>query len=357
MEEVQISFDLVGSELGEDIFSEQEILLLKKGTVLKEIHVLLLQKYRFGKKVRVDLNTNKSSTKEDNSPSAKYYQSIQDYIKNVFHNLYSYKEIDLLALRMQYHELIEISLCDFSILKVIQNNGKKNDNLYQHSINVGILSAMIGKLLGYKKNDCLLLSEMGLFHDIGILGIDNNLYDVVESCNIEEHNTAQYHTELGYNLLKDIPELNQLVPLSALQHHERLNGNGYPNQLKESEIPYFVQIISVASSFNAICMDLEGVSKKWNPFTGVYKLINAVSESHLNPAIVIPFVRYIMRQNLHQYVTLSNGKEAQIIFIHENEPHQPLVKFQEVYIDLRKESSLKIVSLMDESPKEMTNYN
>ncbi|WP_102273808.1 HD-GYP domain-containing protein [Cytobacillus massiliigabonensis] len=350
MEEVQISFDLVGSELGEDIFSEQGILLLKKGTILKEIHILLLQKYRFGAKVSVNFNT-------DNSQNTIPYQSIQLYVKEAFQNLFFNNEIDLLELRKRYHELINISLYDSSILKVVQSAGTKGLQLYQHSINVGILAAIIGKILDYNKKDCLLLADMGLFHEIGMLEFDNEIYHKMASLNNQELEHVQKHTEIGYSLLKTIPELNPLIPLTALQHHERINGSGYPNQLKEADIPYFVQIISVAAAFNTKYMNLNNDNNNDTHFSGVYELVEAAHNNQLNPAIVIPFVRYIMRQNLHQKVLLNNGKEAQIIFIHDNEPYQPLVKAEEEYIDLRRDSSLRIVSLLDESPEKILNYN
>lgn len=346
MDQAQISFDLVGSALGEDIFSEQGILLLKKGTILKEVHILLLQKYRFGTTISVNLN----EKVHKQSPSAKPYQSIQSYIKDTFQSFYRSKEINMIHLRERFHPLIELSLCDVSILKVLQTGGKRDEQLFQHSINVGILSSIIGKLLGYKRKDCLLLADMGLFHEIGMLGIDKNSYKNTIAVNNEE---VQKHTEIGHKLLSTIPYMNPLIPLAAFHHHEKINGTGYPNQLKEKDIPYFVQIVSVADCFNAVYMNIQDNGEKNPHFAGVYELVEKAQNNELNPAIVIPFVRYIMRQNLLQKVMLSNGEEAEIVFIHENEPYQPLVKVGEEYMDLRRESGVRIVSLVGEEQENM----
>lgn len=348
MDQAQISFDLVGSALGEDIFSEQGILLLKKGTILKEVHILLLQKYRFGTTVSVNL----SEKTHKESPSEKPYQSIQAYIKDIFLSFYRSKEINMILLRERFHPLIELSLSDVSILKVLQTEGNKDERLYQHSINVGILSSIIGKLLGYKKKDSLLLADMGLLHDVGMLGLDKSIYKNTNSNNKD----IQKHTEIGHKLLNSIPYINPLIPLSALHHHEKINGTGYPNQLKEKDIPYFVQIVSVADCFNSAYMNLQEKREEKNHFAGVYELIEKSQDNELNPAIVIPFVRYIMRQNLLQKVILSNGEKAQIVFIHENEPYQPLVKVGEEYVDLRRESGLRIVSLVGENIEKSVSY-
>ncbi|MFE8696519.1 HD-GYP domain-containing protein [Cytobacillus sp. FJAT-53684] len=352
MEHAQISFDLVGSALREDIFSEEGILLLKKGTLLKEIHILLLQKYRFGTTVSVDLNEDV----DKHLPSAKPYQSIHSYIKDSFQSFYKKNEINLPEICKRYHSLIELSLCDFSILKVIHTVGKKEEQLYQHSINVGILSAIIGKLLGYKKSDCLLLANMGLFHEIGMLGINKSLTEKKGTLTPDERQQVQKHTEIGYKQLKTIPGLNRLIPLAALLHHERINGSGYPNQRKEGSIPFFVQIISTADHFNTIYMNHQHDENKAN-FTTIYSLIEEAHNNRLNPAIVIPFVKYMMQQNLFQKVVLSNGEQAQIVFIHENEPYQPLVRMRNGFVDLRRESSLRIEGFVNEVEEDVEKYS
>jgi HD-GYP domain-containing protein (c-di-GMP phosphodiesterase class II) len=351
MEQSHISFDLVGSKLGEDLLSDQGILLLKKGVILQEVHILLLHKYRFGTKIKVDMNGIETSTKLKEPPSAKPYKSFQSYIKDTFQTFLSNKSIDLSDVREKYHELVELSLSDFSIMRILQAKVSKEGYLYQHSVNVGILSAIIGRLLGYNREGCLLLADMGLWHDIGMFTIDKGILEKRGPLLSQEFQQIQMHSLRGFYLLKSIPNINPVIPLSSLSHHERINGSGYPNQLKDSSIPYSIQIISVADCFNAMSMKVNYGEKK-SLFKGVYELVNEISLNKLNPAIVIPFVRYIMRQNLHQRVMLSTEEEAEIVFIHDNEPHQPLVKVKDQFIDLRKEPSIKIVNLMEKIEQE-----
>ncbi|MFO1444452.1 HD domain-containing protein [Bacillus sp. Bva_UNVM-123] len=341
MEKVNISFDLVGHPLGEDIYSEQGILLLKKGIILKEIHILLLQRYRFGTKVAVDLDTLSSTFHWKKSPSVEPYKSFHSFVKNTFEALLIDKNIDLTPLKKRYHKLIDLSLCDLSILKVLKSEVETEEKFYQHCINVGIFSAIMGKLLGYNRKDCLLLAEMGLFHDIGMIRLTDDVNSMDFGQNDDDLKRIQEHTEMGYQLLKSIPDLEPIVPIAALYHHERLNGSGYPSQLKEKDIPLFIQIISTADYFNRMRMK-HRTSEKDSLVLGAYELVDAAHNHLLNPGIVTPFVKYIMRQNLLEKVTLNNGEEAQILFIHENEPHQPLIKIHDEYFDLRKDSSIRI---------------
>lgn len=343
MDQAQISFDLVGYPLGEDIYSEQGLLLLKKGTILKEIHILLLQKYRFGTKVAIDWEAKRDVYYWKESPSEEPYKAFPSLVKKAFQSILNGVDYDL-AFKKKYHELIDLALCDLSILKVLQTNVEKEYKFYQHSINVGIFASLIGKILGYGRKECLLLAEMGLFHNIGVLSLARDYGDNVDLESIEQ---TQAHTEIGYKLLKRIPDLDPAIPLAALHNHERLNGSGFPNQRRDGGIPFYAQIVAVADTFNRSRMNHQASGKN-TLIVGANEIIDATRGNLLNPAIVVPFVQYIMRQNLHEKVKLSNGDEAQILFIHDNEPHQPLIKIEDEYLDLRKNSALRIEGLVGE---------
>lgn len=343
MERIEISFDLVGSELSEDIFSEEGILLLKEGTILTEANILLLKNFMYGQSIHVK-KANKLPIALQ-APSKVPYETSLSLVKDAFHKIVNSEEFNLVDFIKKYLQLIELSLNDVSIFEIISKEVDKEDYIYQHSINVGILSAIIGKMLGFKKKDCLLLGQMGLFHDIGMLKIDEKIIQKESSLTDEEYLEVKKHSFYGYHLLKKFSELHQFIPQATLLHHERVNGTGYPRKLKEKELPYFIQIISVADCFNA--MNMKPFRKKVSQFSSVYDLINEARDNRLNPAIVIPFIKYIMRQNLYRSVKLSNGEVAKIVFIHNNEPHQPLVKLgEDNYLDLRKEASLTILHII-----------
>lgn len=348
MDKSQISFDLIGFPLGEDIYSEEGLLLLKKGTLLKEIHILLLQKYRFGTKVAVDLNAKKDIYYWKEAPSKEPYKAFPTLLKETFQKIIQNEEIDLAHFKEQFHHLIDLALCDLSILDVLQVNVEVEERFYKHSVNVGILSALIGKILGFTRENCLLLAEMGLFHNIGLLLTDDDEHQSGHFNLLEQSPT---HTKLGYKLLKSVPDLDPAIALAALHHHERLNGSGFPSQRKNGGIPFYAQIVSVADTFNLSRMN-EPTGEKNSLIIGVHHIMDAARSNLLNPGIVIPFVQYIMRQTLHEKVKLNNGEEAQVLFIHANEPHQPLIKLQDKFLDLRKKSSLRIESLVEEESVE-----
>lgn len=126
-----------------------------------------------------------------------------------------------------------------------------NTNRENHSENVSRLSVLIGKEMGLSKSEQEKLYSMAVVHDIGIIGIDeevalkNGLYTP------EERAEMQRHPLIGEQILKSITEMPELA-VAARSHHERFDGKGYPDHLKGDEIPIYARIICVADSYDAM---------------------------------------------------------------------------------------------------------
>ncbi len=340
MEALYISSELIGETLLEDIESADGLLLLKSGIILNEGHIALLQKYKINKKINVQ--SNEQGREIEHSPQVVPYRNMIETTRDVFQQMTESENCDVSQLTNQYHEFVREALDNSSIYQIISKTVDEKDYLYQHSINVGILSAIIGKLLGYTSKDIMTLADMGLFHDIGMLRVPEAIRFKKGKLTHGEYEVIKSHTKQGYTILNSY-SLHTLIKEAALLHHIRLDNSGYPNS-NSKEIPFLIQIISIADCFNAMSMKTYGTPKK--DFSSVYELMEESFNNRLNPAIVVPFVRYIMRQLLHKQVQLSNGENAEIVFIHDNEPHQPLVKVtNEEYYDLRKHHSMRIQSL------------
>ena len=120
-----------------------------------------------------------------------------------------------------------------------------------HSERVAIYSRMLALRMGLSEEEQEKAYYMGLLHDIGKIGIPNEIINKTTKLTDEEFELMQSHPLLGYNILKDIssmPELSQ----GARWHHEFYNGKGYPEGKLGSELPVLVRIISVADSYDAM---------------------------------------------------------------------------------------------------------
>lgn len=128
---------------------------------------------------------------------------------------------------------------------------ERTSYLRGHSERVALYSAAIGREL---RMDPALIERIrlsALLHDIGTIGIDDELVRKDASLTPEEFEILKAHTVKGASILRPIPALNDLIPGLEL-HHESLDGTGYPYGLKRDQIPMMARIIAVADSFDAM---------------------------------------------------------------------------------------------------------
>lgn len=122
-------------------------------------------------------------------------------------------------------------------------------NTYSHVCRVAILSNEIGKCLELPKNDMNLLLYSSLLHDIGKIFLPTELLEKKEKLSNNEFDLIKKHVELGYLILpSDMDEIKNII----LNHHERLDGSGYPFHKTDNEIPKLSKIIAIADSYDAM---------------------------------------------------------------------------------------------------------
>ena len=123
-----------------------------------------------------------------------------------------------------------------------------------HSDRVGSLSARIAKCLGIDKEERQRIYLSGLLHDVGKIGIRDDV--LLKSGRLTEEETAQMrsHPEVGRGIVQQVGELNDLLP-GILHHHESIDGSGYPHGLSGEQIPLMARIIAVSDAYDAMTSD------------------------------------------------------------------------------------------------------
>jgi hypothetical protein len=121
-----------------------------------------------------------------------------------------------------------------------------NADLFKRSIFVALVSIYIGMKVHMDKNQLKDLATAALLHDIGLLHVDPKLLERGYTMSETERRHLYVHSVTGWMILKTYPEYRKRVLDAVLQHHERLDGSGYPRGLKSGEIAQFAQIIAVA---------------------------------------------------------------------------------------------------------------
>lgn len=122
----------------------------------------------------------------------------------------------------------------------------KSEPVFIHGKRVARLACAIAKIMDYSDEEIKLIQQAAAVHDIGKLGLPPEIVNKPDTFNSEELVIIRKHPELGYSILKQITKSESVITEVALQHHERLDGSGYPFGLRARSINPITRIISVA---------------------------------------------------------------------------------------------------------------
>lgn len=158
----------------------------------------------------------------------------------------------------------------------------------EHSQNVAAYSAEMAKLLQLSEADVEVVYYAGLLHDIGKIGIRDDIIIKHDELTSKEYELLRRHPEVGVNILRDIRFLEKEIPI-ILHHHERFDGKGYPHGLQGREIPLGARILAVADAFDAMTEGRSYQNKV--PWKKAVEEIKKGSGTQFAPEIVDAFIQ------------------------------------------------------------------
>lgn len=161
-----------------------------------------------------------------------------------------------------------------------------------HIKRMSLYSAIIAKFLGFSRERVELLEYASPMHDIGKLGVPDSILLKPGPLTQDERTIMEKHTVMGANILSNPDsEILQISRLIALTHHERYDGNGYPNKTRGEDIPIEGKIVALADVFDALAT--KRVYKPAIRFTTVIEMIKRESGTHFDPVCVEAFGKAI----------------------------------------------------------------
>lgn len=130
-----------------------------------------------------------------------------------------------------------------------------DDHTSAHSINVCIIALSFGHWLGLSKEKLQSLGIGAILHDIGKMKVPATILQKPGKLTDEEYKHAQRHPSLGYEALRNQPYMDEDVLDIVLHHHERQNGNGYPDALQQEQIRYLTRLVGLVDVYEAMGSD------------------------------------------------------------------------------------------------------
>lgn len=164
-----------------------------------------------------------------------------------------------------------------------------------HSARVMDYAMAIGEEMGLDREEIELLRFAGLLHDIGKVGIAEEILLKPSKLTVEEMEIVRLHSQRGASLLEQVEFLNATAPI-VLHHHERWDGEGYPMRLAGTEIPLLARILAVADSYDAMTCDTS--YRRAMTRAEAMAEIQRGSGYQFDPETVAAFARVLERQTL-----------------------------------------------------------
>jgi len=193
----------------------------------------------------------------------------------------------------------------------------------QHSVNVGLLSIVLGRAEGLSRQELETVGLCGMMHDIGKSIIPLEILNKTGAFSGDEFEIMKTHTTRGYDIINRNPDIESLVAEVAYSHHERLNGRGYPRGLPAESISYFTRIVAIADTYDAITSK-RVYSPAKNSLEALTVLIGARG-SHFDEGLVQRFIECIGVYPVGSIAELSTREVAIVLPSPADQHHSPRV--------------------------------
>lgn len=193
---------------------------------------------------------------------------------------------------------------DINLLKT------SDEYTFKHSVDVATLAMVVAKKQGMKRNDIYNIGIAGLLHDMGKSKIPNEILNKPGKLDDAEFAIMKQHPLLGYAILKDKKEFTPAISLAVLQHHEKMNGKGYPLGVAADKITDYAKILSVVDIYDALVTE-RPYKKALSQRTAIEMIMSMTDD--LDISAMKTFFSSVILYAVDSTVSLSNGEEARVV--------------------------------------------
>ena len=218
------------------------------------------------------------------------------------------------------------------------------DPLYSHCLNVGLITRMIGRWLHMEKTDVNTLTIAGVLHDIGKCKIPDDVLNKPDKLTDEEFALIKKHPQFGFDLIRDL-QIDSRIKRTALMHHERCDGSGYPSQLDSSLIDDFAMITAIADVYDAMT-----AARRYRAPLCPFAVISSFESegfTKYNTKFLLLFLKKLATTYQSNRVMLNDSRFCNIVMLNPHELSRPIVRFDDGSIlDLSTNREFFIKSVM-----------
>ncbi len=335
----------VGMMVAEDVYSKAGQLIIRKDSLLTRQMIAHL-KYYFISEIEIhegelpeeikhalDVHNKVETTQLERIFKSEEYKLFKkDYSANVNMLQNSVNDIILRNTPINAPELIEqtVKIFDngdsyFSLFGMLHSMKQIDDSTFAHSVNVAMISRLIGSWSDFDEETLDLLTLAGLLHDIGKCQIPDEILMKPQKLSKPEYEFVKMHAQFGYDCIKN-QDLDRRIKRAVLHHHERCDGSGYPFGYTINQLEDFECIIAIADVYDAMTAD-----RCYRSGLCPFEVISFFEQEGLqkyHPKYITTFLQKIANSYLNSDVLLSNNEKARVVYIN-TRLTRPIVQLQD----------------------------
>ncbi len=330
-----------GMVIDQSIVDRAERVLIARGTPLEEYHIAALLKLgiagvhiREGEEDPVEeekeivvseqtMNTIQKLTVADRS-KVMLTQSVKQRVSEGIQYLYSNAGADNFSDAANHiaDDLMK-AISDNDAIAVDVNMLKISDEYsFKHSVDVATIAMIVAKKYGMSNEQIHEIGIAGLLHDVGKSKIPIEVLNKPGKLTDDEFALMKQHTLFGYEILKEKEEISKAIKLGVLQHHEKINGKGYPLGICASRIHIYAKLLSVSDIYDALVTE-RPYKKAFSQRDAVEMIMSMTPE--LDITAIESFLGSVILYPVGSTVKLSNGESARVVKNNPNSILRPKV--------------------------------
>lgn len=303
-----------GMIIGRDLYGRDNELMLAKGVALSPVEINRIKALKYQGVYIADAESENLAMDTGISDHLrnKAVKTLKQVFKQVEMDRDSLGKTDVLegAMSVTRDIVQEISVNRNVSVNMIDLK-MFDDYTYYHSVNVSVISVILGYAMGLSKNDLYKLGLGTLLHDIGKVFVPKEYLNKPAKLTPEEYEAVKLHSRAGSDYLREHWDIPFMSNVTVLTHHEKFDGSGYPNNLAGDKIPNFGRIAAVADVYDALTSD-RPYRKGLLPSEGMEYIMGG-SGSLFDPSVVKAFTKRILPFPTGTAVMLSNGLKGIVV--------------------------------------------
>ncbi|MEQ6885778.1 HD-GYP domain-containing protein [Salicola sp. Rm-C-2C1-2] len=261
---------------------------------------------------------------EEMGRAREVHNQAQSMVDNLMQDVKLGKAVDVAPIHDLAHDLKESVFSNPNALSALGRIREKDNYLLEHSVNLSVLMSVFGKGLGLSHEIMEQIIVGALLHDIGKILTPDEILHKPGKLSEREFQVMKEHVAHSRDILMNSEGVGELTLLTAAEHHERLDGTGYPAGLTGEEISRYGRMAAIADVYDAITAD-RVYHKGITPTQGLKRLLEW-SGDHLDPSLVREFIRCIGIYPVGTVVLLESAKLGVVMETNPEDQRLPVLR-------------------------------